>query len=107
AADDVLVRLLVAARSLALVRLAPRGDWMMAAGGAAFTTAMRMVDRVHRDTAHVRLAAEPARPAGLAQVDVRVVRVRHRTDRGEAGPKHTALLARDRTSVVEGARGDR
>ena len=58
---------------------------MTAARGTAFAAAMRMVDRVHGDAANARQLAEPAIAAGLADRDVRVVRVRHRADRGEAG----------------------
>ena len=42
---------------------------MAAALGAAFTTAVRMVDRVHRRAADVRPAAQPALAAGLADHD--------------------------------------
>src|SRR6202012_4017509 len=68
----------VRAGLLALGRLAPRRDRMTAARGAAFAAAVRMVDRVHGDTAVMRLAAEPAVTTGLADRDVHVVRVGHR-----------------------------
>src|SRR5690606_28726979 len=55
AANDELVRSLVAARTLALGRLAPRRNRMTATGGTAFTTTMRVVDRVHGHTAVDRL----------------------------------------------------
>src|SRR5687767_14924357 len=51
---------------------------------AAFASTHRVVDRVHRDAAVVRTATEPARTTGLADRDVRVVDVRHLTDRGAA-----------------------
>src|SRR6202012_2334037 len=70
---------LVLAGLLALGREAPRRNRGTPAGGAAFAAAVRMVDRVHRDTAVMRLAAEPAVATGLAQRDVHMVRVRHRT----------------------------
>src|SRR4051812_20643997 len=63
-ADDQPVRRLVLPRLLALGRLAPRGHRMTPARRLAFAAAMRMVDRVHRDTAHRGLAAEPAVPPG-------------------------------------------
>src|SRR4051812_10740439 len=94
AAHDDAVRLLVVAGALALGRLAPRGDRMTAARGLAFTTAERMVDRVHRDAAVMRLPAQPAHAAGLAVVDVLVVRVRDRADGGDALGAHHAQLAR-------------
>src|SRR5664279_5362263 len=80
AARDEFVGPLVLAGLGALGRLAPRRDRMTAARGAAFAAAERMIDRVHGDAAHRRHAALPAIAAGLADIDVAVVRVRHRTD---------------------------
>ena len=57
---DETIRLLVLARLVALGRHAPRGDRVATARGAAFAAAMRMVDRVHGDAAHMRALAEPA-----------------------------------------------
>src|SRR5690606_38477483 len=85
---------LVRPRLLALGRLAPRSDRMTAARGAAFTTAVRMVDRVHDDAAVVRATAHPAGTAGLADRGVHVVRVGHSTDRTAAAAVHQTLLAR-------------
>src|SRR5277367_1924243 len=51
ATDNQLVRPLVHARLRTLGRLAPRRDRVTATAGAAFTAAMRMVDRVHHHTA--------------------------------------------------------
>src|SRR6185312_6021722 len=103
-AQDELVGRLVGPRLLALGRLAPRADRMTATGGAAFTTAMRVVDRVHGHAAIVRALAAPDRAAGLAVVDVAVVGVRHGTDRGHAGAVNDTLLARieaqDRHALV-------
>src|SRR5262249_23725615 len=65
-AHDQLVRTLVVAGLVALGRLAPRGDGMTAARGAAFAAAERMVDRVHRHAAVVRAETLPAHAAGLA-----------------------------------------
>src|SRR3954453_13718363 len=118
AADDQPVRCLVLPRLLALGRLAPRGHRMAAARRLAFAAAMRMVDRVHRDTAHRGLAAEPAVPPGLADHDILVVGVRDRTDRRAAfGADHAhlarghaeegiALLAADELNVGAGRAGD-
>src|SRR5262245_30703138 len=103
-AHDELVGRLVGPRLLALGRLAPRGDRMTAARGAALAAAMRMVDRVHGDTAIVRALAEPALAASLAEVDVAVVGVRHGADGGKTRAVHGALLARveaqDRPALV-------
>src|ERR1700754_3952825 len=71
---------LVRPRLLALGRLAPRGHRMTAAGGAAFAPAVRMVDRVHGDATVMRLAAEPAVAAGLADRDVHVIGIGHSTN---------------------------
>jgi hypothetical protein len=85
------------AGALALGRLAPRGDRVTAAGGAAFTATVRVIDRVHRDTANRPDAAPPARAPGLAVVGVHVVGVRHRADGCPASACHQALLARLQT----------
>src|SRR5215212_3433296 len=79
--DDHLVRLLVAAGAGALGRLAPRGDRVTAARGAAFAAAVRVIDRVLGDAAGQRTTPLPAGAAGLAEVLVLVVRVRDRAHR--------------------------
>src|SRR4029453_7263418 len=94
AADDELVRRLVLAGLLALGRLAPRGDRVAAARGAAFAAAVRMGGRVHDDAAVMRTPAHPAGAARLADRDVHVIGVRHRTNGGAATAVHQALLAR-------------
>src|SRR5690606_12273622 len=104
AANDKLVRSLVAARALALGRLAPRGNRVTATRGTAFTTTMRVVDRVHGHTTVDRLAAEPTVTTGLAERGVGVVLVGHGTNGGEASAVNAALLARveakDRPTMV-------
>src|SRR6185312_11304000 len=70
---------------------APRRDRMAAALGAP---AVRVIDRVHGDAAVVRHAALPALAAGLADGDVHLIGIRHRTDSGEAAAVHQALLGR-------------
>src|SRR3546814_4720585 len=67
---------------------------MTAARGPAFTAAMRVVDRVLRHTARQRTLAEPAIAAGLGEIGVGVVRVRHGTDGAHAVRTDVALLAR-------------
>src|ERR1700733_10830611 len=84
---------LVRPRLLALGRLAPRGDRVAAARGAAFAAAVRVVDRVHRNTAIMRLAAKPTVAAGLADRNVHVIGVRHRTDGAGAAAMNQALFA--------------
>src|SRR5438552_13997506 len=91
---------------------------MPAARGLALAAAMRVIDRVHRDAAHRRLAAEPAVPAGLADDDVLMIRVRHRADRRAAFGAHhphlarghpqqrIALIAADQLDISAGRAGD-
>src|ERR1043165_3730837 len=93
ARHDEFLRLLVGAGLLALGRLAPRRHRVTAARGAAFAAAVRVIDRVHRDAAVVRTAAEPARAAGLADRRVHVIRVRHRADGRHAPAEDQPLLA--------------
>src|SRR5690349_20575387 len=93
AADDELVRRLVVAGARTLGRLAPRGDRVTAARGPAFTTAVRVVDRVLGDAAGQRALTHPAGAAGLAEVLVLVVGVRNRANRRHAVGAHIALLA--------------
>src|ERR1700712_3202229 len=85
---------LVRPRLLALGRLAPWRHRMTAAGGAAFAAAVRMVHRVHGDAAIVRLAAEPAVAAGLADRDIHVIRIGHSTNGAGAAAVNQALFAR-------------
>src|SRR4029450_5727228 len=77
----------------ATFRLAPRADWVPAAGRLAFTTTERGVDRVHGDTAHGRTLALPTQPAGLAPADVGLLGVADLTDGRAAAHIHVADLA--------------
>src|SRR3546814_11335103 len=76
---------------------------MTAARGAAFTTAVRVVDRVLGDAAGQRTLAEPAIAARLTQIGVLVVGVRHRADRAHAIAADVALFARAETHDDETA----
>ena len=67
---------------------------MTATRRTAFTTTMGVIDRVHGNAANMRTLAEPTRAARLAMVDVAMIRVRHRTDRGKAARRNEALFAR-------------
>jgi hypothetical protein len=58
--------------------------------GLALTTTVRMVDRVHGDTAHARALAEPAVAAGLAERALAVVSVGNFADVA----RHLALTRR-------------
>src|ERR1035437_250299 len=94
ALDDQAVGPLVVARLLALGLPAPRRGRMASARSLALAAAHRVVDRVHRDAAVVRLPAEPAVAAGLADGDVLVLEVADLPDRGVAVDAHAAELAR-------------
>ena len=66
-----------------------------------FATAVRVVDRVHHDTADGGTLALPAHPAGLAPVDVRLLGVADLADGGAAarrrdGSHPTAYAGRRR-----------
>src|SRR5699024_7574526 len=67
AAHNHVVGALVLARLVALGGLAPRAHRMTPAGGAALTTAVRMVHRVHDHAAHGRAHTAPTLRAGLAK----------------------------------------
>ena len=66
---------------------------MTAARGAAFAAAMRMVDRVHHDAAHMRPDALPAIASRLAHRLVRTVGVGDGADRRHALAAHNAQFA--------------
>src|SRR5450759_529856 len=85
---------LIVPRLVATRRLAPRRHRMTSAGSLAFTAAMRMVHRVHRNAAVMRTLPCPARASRLAPGDVFVVRVSHLPNRRQAVEQHLAGLAR-------------
>src|SRR3954464_13183035 len=60
---------------------------------------MRMVDRVHRDTAHGRALALPAHPAGLAPVDVGLLGVADLANGRAAARVDVTDLARRHTQL--------
>src|SRR5256885_2165258 len=92
-ADNELVGALVIACLVTARGLAPGSYGMASAGGLAFAAAMRMVDRVHRDTAVYRLLAQPDVPAGLADGHVLVVHIADLPDRRHAIDQHPPRLA--------------
>src|SRR5690606_4201406 len=67
---------------------------MPAAGRPAPAAAVRMIDRVHRDTAHRRPDAAPALRARLAELAQIVLAVADLADRRAAAHVHLAHLAR-------------
>src|SRR5579884_1061591 len=92
AVDDEIVSPLVVASLVAARRLAPRRHRVTPAAGLAFTTAVRMIDRVHRDTAVHRAASQPARAAGFADRNIFVIQVADLTDGGHAVLENLACL---------------
>src|SRR3954462_10146203 len=102
AADDHLVARLVRAAGTAL-GLTPRAHRVATAGGLALTTAVGVVDGVHRDTTHRRALALPAHPAGLAPVDVGLLRVADLADRGTAAGVDVADLTGRHAQLRVGA----
>jgi len=65
-----------------------------------FTTAVRVIDRVHRRAANGRLDTTPAFRAGLAQFFQAVFDVADFADGGVAVDRHLAHLAGAQTSVA-------
>src|ERR1051326_1940244 len=90
AEHDEFAGALVLAGLRALGRFPPRRPGVAAAAGAP---AERMIDRVHGLATDMAAPAHPTVTSGLADRDVHVVGIRHRTDRGDAAAVHQALLA--------------
>src|SRR5688500_17822721 len=88
--DERIARLALAGAALGLARGVDR---VATTGGLALTTTVRVVDRVHGDTADGRALALPAHAAGLAPVDVRLLGVADLADRRAAAQVDVADLA--------------
>src|SRR4051812_7759057 len=73
AGNDPLISPLVVPRFESTGRLSPRGYRMASTRGLTFTTTVRVIHRIHGDSAIVRLLAGPAGPARLAQRNVFVI----------------------------------
>src|SRR5207302_2705739 len=70
---------------------------MTAARGLALAAAERVIDRIHRHAAVVRLLAAVARASGLADRDVLMFEIADLADRRVATDVHFAHLARRKT----------
>src|SRR5215470_8082340 len=93
AAHDQIVRRLLLARFVSLRRRAPRRLRMVTLR-FALAAAVRMVNRVHRDAAHMAAFAEPSRTPRLADRNIFVVEVADLSNRRAAIRLHHPLLAR-------------
>ena len=78
--DDHVARTLIATRLVTACRLSPRGHRMTSARGFTFTTTVRVIDRVHRDTADLRTPALPAAAACFTKRFVLVLGVADLSD---------------------------
>ena len=102
ATDDQLVAGLVRPTGAAL-RLAARVDRVTTTGGLALATTVRVIDRVHGDTADGGALALPAHAAGLAPVDVALLGVADLADGGAAAHVDVTDLAGRHTQLGVGA----
>jgi hypothetical protein len=59
-----------------LGRKTPWGDWMgITLPRLSFAAAMRVVDRIHHDTTHMRASAQPSIPTCLPHINILMVRI--------------------------------
>src|SRR5205823_9536149 len=95
ALDDELGGALVDARLVSLGGLAPGRDRVRVALAALpFATAVRVIDRVHREAAHRRAPALPAIATRLADADDLVLRVAQLSHGRAALEEHAPHLRR-------------
>src|SRR5512135_1265746 len=99
AAHDHAASPLVATCTEALGRNTPRADRMAARCGLAFATTMRVVDRVHCNTAHGRADATPAVCTSLTNGTQRMFAVTDFTNGGTAIDVHLANFAGTQTQL--------
>src|SRR5258708_30615741 len=93
AADDQIVRRLLLTRLVSLRRHPPR-RLRMVSFRLALAAAVRMVDGIHRDSAHMAALAEPSGAPGLADRNILVVEIPDLADSGAALRLHHPLLSR-------------
>lgn len=67
---------------------------MTTAGSAAFTAAVRVIDRVHGNAAADRSDTQPTRTAGFAERSVLVIRVGNSADRSQTLFAYDSQFAR-------------
>src|SRR5260370_9951682 len=90
-ADDQIVRRLFLARLVSLGGLAPRRLGMVSFR-LALATAVRMVYRVHRNSAHMTALAEPSRAPSLADRNIFMIEIADLASSGASIPLHHPLL---------------
>src|SRR6516225_3489075 len=99
ALDDHARRALVAASAIALRRRAPRAHRIATCSRLAFTTTVRVIDRVHCNTTHRRADTAPAVCASLTNLTEAMLFVAHFTDRRAALNVNAADFARTQTNL--------
>src|SRR6185295_12584044 len=80
-AHDEPIRALVVPSLVPACRLSPRRYRVPAAGCFTLAAAVRMINRIHRDAAHLWPAPLPSRASGLAQRNIAVLDVTDLSDR--------------------------
>jgi hypothetical protein len=51
----------------------------------SFAATMRVVDRIHHNTAHIRASAQPSRPTCLPNINILMIRIPNLADGCHAG----------------------
>ncbi|AIY01718.1 hypothetical protein ART_2119 [Arthrobacter sp. PAMC 25486] len=100
ATNNQLVALFVGTAGTAFA-LTVRVDRVTSTGGLAFTTTMRVIDRVHDNTADGRAYALPAHTASLTPVDVGLLSVANFADGRAAARINVADFAGGQTQLGE------
>src|SRR5580765_5643326 len=76
AGNNELIRRLVVPSLVPLGRKTPWGNRVgVTLSRFSFTAAMRVVDRIHHDTAHIRASAQPSHTACLPDINIFMVRI--------------------------------
>src|SRR5690606_12355811 len=97
--NNHIVRALVSTGPIALGRCAPRADGLTAFASTAFTTTVRVIDRVHGHATDGRADTTPAHCAGLADLSQAVFFVADFTNGGTAVDMHTADFTRAQANL--------
>src|SRR5688572_10524078 len=90
---DHIARAFVATRLIAACRLSPGRYRVASAGRLSFTAAMRVIDRVHRNSAYFRALAFPAVATRFSERYVLVLGVSNLSDGCVANHRHLSNFA--------------